>query len=501
MAREYITATVGSPNRPDCTEPGSRLPAAQGRLKNARDLFVIVVVGLTLYLPYLGQQHYLASHEMRHAEIAREMASSGDMVVSTLLGHRYADKPPGLYIAVASLYRMNNGPSLALARAPSVSAAISAAVALYLLALLFDDRRCALLAALGLMSIGGYSAMARDARPDMAMTATLLIACLCAGYGMASKSAARRAILFGMAGIACAVSILVKGPVGPVCFAIFVGAATLDRSLKFPILSEWVILVGAMLAVLSIWIIPAFLRDHGAYLMAMLQQRDLSMTPDNKTHSPVWYVGVVPQRFLPFTLFCPLLIFDVRSRGWRPALTTALLLLVILSVAPKKRVQYPLPVYPFLTLAVAESIFAFGRRWIIQGAVVLTAAWLIGTAVFFDLIQRRLVTFQNPAMLVAPSLLNLIPSHTSVVSFGDIAEAIAFVGRRDRVSEVNYYSAMLPEIKTGGVGGYVVIPEKDCKAILAKIDAQATLTPEFAEQLPLSSKPRGWKVYRVDAIK
>ena len=470
-------------------------------MKRARDLFIIVVVGASLYGPYLGQAHYLGSHEIRHAEIAREMAASGDMVESTLLGRRYADKPPALYVVVAGLYRVNGGPSLALARAPSVAAAISGAVALYLLALLFDDRRCALLAALGLMSTGGYAAMARDARPDMAMTATLLIACVAAGYGMAAKSAARRALLFGLAGIACALATLLKGPVGPACFAIFVGAATLDKRLQFPTLRDWGAFSGALIAILAVWVVPAYLRDHGAYLMAMLHQRDLSWTPDNKLHSPVWYIGVVPQRFLPFALFAPLLIYDVRRRGWRPALTVAVGVLAMLCVVPKKRVQYPLPVYPFLTLAVAEAIFALGRRWIIWSAAGLTVAWLVGTAVFFDLVQRRSASLQNPAMLVVPSILKLIPADTAIVSFGDIAEAIAFLGHRDRVAEVNYYFKMLPEIRAAGVGSYVLLPERNRGAILTEIDAQATLTPMFADQLPLSSDPDGWKAYRVDAVK
>ena len=59
-----------------------------------RDVLLIAVVGAATLLPFLGQSHNVSSHEIRHAEIAREMAQSGNFLIPTLLGRPYRDKPP-----------------------------------------------------------------------------------------------------------------------------------------------------------------------------------------------------------------------------------------------------------------------------------------------------------------------------------------------------------------------------------------------------------------------
>ena len=98
-----------------------------------RDVLLIAVVGAATLLPFLGQGHAVSSHEIRHAEIAREMAQSGNFLIPTLLGHPYRDKPPVLSAAIAILFRSNGEPSIALARLPCAVAAVAGAI------LLLDD--------------------------------------------------------------------------------------------------------------------------------------------------------------------------------------------------------------------------------------------------------------------------------------------------------------------------------------------------------------------------
>src|SRR6516165_2279344 len=59
-----------------------------------RDAWLVAVFGAVALLPFLGQTHDVASHEIRHAEIGREMAASGDFLIPTLLGRPYQDKLP-----------------------------------------------------------------------------------------------------------------------------------------------------------------------------------------------------------------------------------------------------------------------------------------------------------------------------------------------------------------------------------------------------------------------
>src|SRR5205814_4695756 len=115
-----------------------------------RDVCLVVAVGLATLLPYLGQTRDIAARELRHAEIAREMAESGDLLVPTLFGREYAEKPPVMHAMIAGLYRLAGGPSLTLARLPSVLAAIAGALAVYGIGVVLSGRQVALLAALSL---------------------------------------------------------------------------------------------------------------------------------------------------------------------------------------------------------------------------------------------------------------------------------------------------------------------------------------------------------------
>ena len=66
----------------------------------------------------------MASREVRHAEIIREMVESGDYLIPRLLGEVYHDKPPVMHVIAAGLTRMAGKPSMMIARMPSAVAGI-----------------------------------------------------------------------------------------------------------------------------------------------------------------------------------------------------------------------------------------------------------------------------------------------------------------------------------------------------------------------------------------
>ena len=466
----------------------------------AIDYLMIVALGLVLFFPALGETYDVASNEVRHAEIAREMAASGDYLVPTLLGRTYADKPMALYAITALLYRVSGRTSIGIARVPSAVAAIVGAIAVFELVMLIDDRRTARLAALGLMSIAGYSAMARDARPDMSMVAAALLSCLCAAYGMASESRKARARFFALSGVLCATSVLIKGPIGLLVVLVFMEAAALERSLRHATVSEWMIFGGGLVIALLIWAAPAYLHDRGAYLTALMTQRDLSLNPDDDIHSLGWYLTVVPQRLLPFLLFALLLIPYVRERGWRVSLVTALVLLVVLFVIPKKRSHYSLPVYPFMIVAIVESIYWFDHAWITRSAVALSILWAIGNVVFVQLIRPRFDWANSRTMVVAPQVLKIVPNGVPIVCIGDLAEAIAFIGHRSEVVEVYGYRKLISAIHRVGRGSYAVIPNRHRPDFFNLVGCHMRLTHLPDESLSFSTQPDGWQMYRVDEV-
>ncbi len=85
-----------------------------------------------VYIIPLGARPFIIPDEVRYAEIAREMAESGDWVVPRLNGIRYFEKPPlGYWLTALSMKTF--GYNAFSARLPS---ALSVAVSSFLLSLL-----------------------------------------------------------------------------------------------------------------------------------------------------------------------------------------------------------------------------------------------------------------------------------------------------------------------------------------------------------------------------
>ena len=151
------------------------------------DLLVLTVLSAMVIFPALGQNRQWASREIRHAEIIREMVKTGDYLIPRLMGEVYHDKPPVMHAIAAIFTRMAGKPSMTIARMPSAVAGVLGVLAVYGIGLLLFDRKSALIGAIALLGMPGYSVVARHARPDMILCASILCSCLCTGLGMREK--------------------------------------------------------------------------------------------------------------------------------------------------------------------------------------------------------------------------------------------------------------------------------------------------------------------------
>src|SRR5215471_13158892 len=79
-------------------------------------LALVMSVTLAIGVPLIDPD------EGRNAEVAREMAERGDLVIPHLAGMPYLDKPPALFWAAAAAIRLL-GPSRLAVRLPAVLAA------------------------------------------------------------------------------------------------------------------------------------------------------------------------------------------------------------------------------------------------------------------------------------------------------------------------------------------------------------------------------------------
>jgi 4-amino-4-deoxy-L-arabinose transferase-like glycosyltransferase len=181
---------------------------------------VAVIVAAPLLFAGLGRAPFDDPGEGMHAEIARELALSGDPFALTLNGVRYVDKPPLLYTLIVAVSAVA-GPSEAAARSVSALAALVAIGATAWLGARLLGWRGGLLAGLALLTGIGFFAYGRYVRPE-----TLFVAALAGGFALCLvgiREGRRGLVVAGLAVFGFAA--LAKDPLGALLPPLAIGAA------------------------------------------------------------------------------------------------------------------------------------------------------------------------------------------------------------------------------------------------------------------------------------
>ncbi len=455
------------------------------RKTHVLDLLILAAISCFVLFPALGQNRHWASREIRHAEIIREMAESGNYLIPKLLGRTYHDKPPVMHSIAAVLTRVTGSPSMAIARMPSAMAGLLGVLATYGIGILLLNRRVALVGAIALLGIPGYSIMAREARPDMILCAAILFSCLCLGFGMKEGRGSRRAIYFAAAGLFAGLGVVTKGPYGVLFPALFVIFAPFRRQdLKRPRM-ECVYFVFGLLVALAAWAAPSYLCDHGEYLRKVVFQHDLSIgesvRDDKSLFYYVWHGSVLS---LPLLLSLPLAIIDIRKRGYSAPLTIAGTMFAIISCYPKKRRHYLVPLYPFLALGLAASIVHLSEknRLIRILAWVFIALSVLAVPVYYTLVLPRAYPYEKSPMYFAQEITKIMGPNAQVyvTSFD---EELAWTGRQYRgIHKFDCKDSSAGRMLCNTeAGSYLAISDEDLESL-------KKITQPFPKELVLEHK-------------
>lgn len=323
---------------------------------SARSLLLVLAASALLSLWCAWRVPLVDPDEGRNAEVAREMAVDGDVVIPHLGGMPYLDKPPGLFAAGALAIRAFGANRVA-ARLPSIVASL---VVLALLAR--AARRLADAPGGGTVDALDVTLLAASA-PLFAPLAAYVIfdmplaACVTAVWtGVALEASggrtnARRTAIFA----AVAIGVLVKGPV-MLAWAVggSAGAALLARS-RAPL--RWLAWAPGWLLVLALaggWFALA-LRRHPEYARyAFLEESLERMTSGAfKRDQPWWFVpAVLAGGALPWSLATPWR--APRSAAAGVAAGFVLFAAVFFALSRSKLVTYLLPAIPALAWWSAE---------------------------------------------------------------------------------------------------------------------------------------------------
>jgi hypothetical protein len=301
-----------------------------------------------------------------HAQIARELAVSGDPLRLTLAGVPYVDKPPLLYVLVAGAVALG-GAHEASARAVPALAAILAVAAVAWLGARLLGARAGVLAGLALLGSCGFFAYGRYLRPD-----ALFVGALAAGFALTLAGIGDRRPALTVLGLAAfGTAGLAKDPLGAVGPPLVIGAAlALGGHGRF--LRRWLPWPG-VLALLGLglgWYAAAALGTPGFAWYTVVDNHVLNVArmrvfPDEDVPlGATAFLAVTVIAAVPWSLTAGAMMWRLaRRRAWADPAETPWIALSLWVVAvvgltvlsPFRLPHYGLPAYPAIALLAARG--------------------------------------------------------------------------------------------------------------------------------------------------
>ena len=327
------------------------------------------LVALAAGLPGLIALPPLDRDESRFAQASAQMLEAGDFVSPKFQDTPRFKKPVGIYwlqaASVAILSHVEDRRIWAY-RVPSILGAMLAAAACAWGAAAFLGPGASLLAGAMLGASFLLSAEASIAATDgvLAGGVTLAMAALGRLYLAArgGPAASRRVKVLFWTGMA--ISILVKGPIGPMVAALALIALCLwERRVRWLADLGWGWGLIAILALVGPWALAITVASDGAFWGASLGgdlAPKLLSGQDGHGEPPGFYTMLAPLLLFPATVLLPAGVVA----GWKmraePAVRFALSWLIpgwiVFEIAPTKLIHYPLPLFGAVFWLIARGL-------------------------------------------------------------------------------------------------------------------------------------------------
>jgi 4-amino-4-deoxy-L-arabinose transferase-like glycosyltransferase len=329
----------------------------------------LVVLPAVLLYPCLGY-HLLEPDESRYAQIPAEMVRSGNLIVPTLQGEPYLDKPPLFYWLVAASYRVFGIHDWSARLVPAL--AVHATVLLtYLLGRRTMGDRVAWWAALLLALSPGFLGMSRLLILDGVLTFFVVFSLFAAFEAVRLEKLCWNWWL--VASVACGLGVLTKGPVAILLlvpplwlYRRLTGHTTTPGRIGWLAFSLIVVLLALPWYVALSLRIPSFV---SYFFLEHNVQRFLA--PGVHVRGVFFYVPVLLLALWPGSMLLPVFIRQFLSEKEEinahrsPELGFHLLAggwcVLFFTLSSCKLPTYVLPAFPFLALALAHALVS--ARW------------------------------------------------------------------------------------------------------------------------------------------
>ncbi len=370
-----------------------------------RGPFLAAVIALVAGLPGLIALPPLDRDESRFAEATVQMLENGDFVTIQFQDQPRFKKPVGIYwLQAASVAAVSHVEDRAIwvFRVPSILGAMLAAAACAWGATIFLGARAAFLSGAMLGASFLLSTEADIAATDGVLcgAVTLSMAAFARLYCASVEGQPGGALTKALFWIGMALSVIVKGPVGPLVAGLtMVSLWIWDRRAPWARTLGWgwgLILVAA---VVGPWAMAITVATDGAFWGASIGG-DLApkLIRGDLGHGqpPGFYLLTLPLLIFPFCLFLPgaaVTAWRQRAEPWvRLCLCWLIPSWLVFEAVPTKLVHYPLPLYGALAWLMAASIGERAPRGVRIVGAVLIAASAAGLAVAAASAAPRITT-------------------------------------------------------------------------------------------------------------
>jgi 4-amino-4-deoxy-L-arabinose transferase-like glycosyltransferase len=332
--------------------------------KNWFHVIVIILLGSLLYGYNISGWDLWNPDEPRYAQVAREMAETGNWTLPHLNGDVYHEKPPLVFWLTGLSFKLFGSCNEFTARFPTVILSVLILVATYFFCRMMFDPVTGFLSSLVLATNIEYFWLSRRLCLDIPITLFILLSLF--SFYRAYRGEKGKRLYYALFFISMGLATLAKGPVG---FIIPLLTVIIYLALEGEIrrLKEMRFGLGffLFLLTLSAWLIPAALQGGMAYFQEIVFRQTVNRFFDAWAHRQpfYYYFQVFPAGFAPWIVFFPLA-FIWCFQAWRKKrsgdylfpLVWFLVVFTFFSSSTGKRELYLLPLYPAAAMII-------GRFW------------------------------------------------------------------------------------------------------------------------------------------